>query len=166
MNKKRLMIVVAMVLLLLTTVVAVSANGGSDLAQVRAATARFHRTEVAQADGWGLISGLDDCFDNQPTGAMGFHYINGPKIDTIIEVLQPEAMVYAPGPNGQLMLGAVEYIVDAPSWDAANPGVLPSVLGQEYHAHPVLPIYVLHAWIWKNNPSGMFQDWNPNVTCP
>jgi hypothetical protein len=166
MNKKRLMIVVAMVLLLLTTVAAVSANDGSDLAQVRAATALFHRTEVAQAEGWDLIPGLDHCFDNQPTGAMGFHYINGGKIDATVEVLQPEAMVYAPGPNGQLMLGAVEYIVDAPSWDAANPGVLPNVLGQDYHAHPVLPIYVLHAWIWKNNPSGMFQDWNPNVTCP
>jgi hypothetical protein len=147
-------------------VVAVSANGGSDLAQVRAATARFHRTEVAQAEGWDLIPGLDGCFDNQPTGAMGFHYINGPKIDTIIEELQPEAMVYAPGPKGQLMLGAVEYIVDAPAWKAANGTVLPNVLGQDYHYNASIDKFVLHAWIWKNNPSGMFQDWNPNVTCP
>ena len=26
--------------------------------------------------------------------------------------------------------------------------------------------YSLHAWIWKHNPAGMFEMWNPNVTCP
>jgi hypothetical protein len=26
--------------------------------------------------------------------------------------------------------------------------------------------YVVHAWIWRHNPSGMFADWNPNVKCP
>jgi hypothetical protein len=28
------------------------------------------------------------------------------------------------------------------------------------------PFYELHAWVWKHNPSGMFNDWNPLVTCP
>jgi hypothetical protein len=23
----------------------------------------------------------------------------------------------------------------------------------------------LHAWIWQNNPAGMFEDWNPTVSC-
>jgi len=26
--------------------------------------------------------------------------------------------------------------------------------------------YDLHAWIWEENPTGMFQDFNPNVSCP
>jgi hypothetical protein len=25
--------------------------------------------------------------------------------------------------------------------------------------------YLMHAWIWMNNPSGMFADWNPKITC-
>jgi hypothetical protein len=25
--------------------------------------------------------------------------------------------------------------------------------------------YELHAWIWKFNPLGMHNDWNPDVTC-
>ena len=25
--------------------------------------------------------------------------------------------------------------------------------------------YELHVWLWQPNPSGMFADWNPNVTC-
>ena len=29
-----------------------------------------------------------------------------------------------------------------------------------------LGVYILHAWIWKNNPAGMFEDWNPKVSCP
>jgi len=166
MNKKRLLVIVALLALMLTATAVVSAKGKSDLAQVRAATARFHRTEVAQANGWDLRPGLDHCFDNSPNGAMGFHFINLDKLDATVEVLQPEAMVYAPGPKGQFQLAAVEYIVDAPSWDEDNPGVLPNVLGQDYHYNSGLDVYVLHAWIWKNNPTGMFMDWNPNVTCP
>ncbi|MEU2716098.1 hypothetical protein [Streptomyces sp. NPDC007205] len=26
--------------------------------------------------------------------------------------------------------------------------------------------YSLHAWICKNNPSGLFFEWNPEVKCP
>jgi len=28
-----------------------------------------------------------------------------------------------------------------------------------------LGVYELHAWIWKNNPSGVFYEWNPKVSC-
>lgn len=37
----------------------------------------------------------------------------------------------------------------------------------QFHPHPVLPLYVLHAGIWKPNPANMFFDWNPRVgDCP
>ena len=26
--------------------------------------------------------------------------------------------------------------------------------------------YALHAWAWKANPTGPFEDWNPKVLCP
>jgi hypothetical protein len=26
--------------------------------------------------------------------------------------------------------------------------------------------YSLHAWIWYDNPAGMFKMWNPRVHCP
>jgi hypothetical protein len=25
--------------------------------------------------------------------------------------------------------------------------------------------YALHAWVWKDNPTGMFSMWNPGVSC-
>jgi hypothetical protein len=97
---------------------------------------------------------------------MGYHYINAASLDANVDVLAPEAMVYAPGPNGQLKLGAVEYIVPVGAWEEAGNEELPTVLGQEFHLNESIWVYVLHAWIWNHNPSGMFEDWNPNVTCP
>jgi hypothetical protein len=97
---------------------------------------------------------------------MGYHYINTGILDLTVDELQPEAMVYIPGPNGRLQLGAVEYIVPSAAWDAAGNIEPPIALGQSFHLNPTLGVYVLHAWIWKNNPSGMFEDWNPNVSCP
>jgi hypothetical protein len=93
---------------------------------------------------------------------MGYHYINVDLLDANVDVLQPEAMVYAPGPRGQLQLGAVEYIVPVAAWQNGEP---PSVLGQEFHLNGDETLYILHVWIWQNNPSGMFEDWNPTVTC-
>jgi hypothetical protein len=44
---------------------------------------------------------------------------------------------------------------------------LPSVLGQDFHKHSFLPVYILHAWVWDENPDGVHADFNPNVTgCP
>ena len=133
------------------------------LAQVRAATAPFHNTETAKAAGYSFVPGLDSCFDNPGVGGMGFHLIKG--VDLTVNALEPEAMVYAPGPNGQLQLDAVEYIVPAADWDKAGHTQPPSVLGQSFHLDAALGVYILHAWIWRENPSGMFEDWNPKVSC-
>jgi hypothetical protein len=43
----------------------------------------------------------------------------------------------------------------------------PVVFGHSLHIlNPVLNWYVEHAWVWTENPSGLFADWNPNVSCP
>ena len=68
--------------------------------------------------------------------------------------------------GGQLQLGAVEYIVPAAEWDGAGNTDPPSLLGHHLHLNQELGIYVLHIWLWQDNPSGMFEDWNPNVSCP
>lgn len=50
------------------------------------------------------------------------------------------------------------------AWTASEP---PNLFGLDLHQHPVLPLWVLHAWIWKDNPAGMFEDFNPAVRlCP
>lgn len=137
-----------------------------ELAQLRAATAPFHRTDAAEAAGYTSVKGLDFCFTNPGVGGMGFHLIKTSSLNLTLNALEPEAMVYAPGPNGQFQLDAVEYIVPAAAWDAAGHTQPPSVLGQNLHLNPVLGVYILHAWVWQNNPAGIFEDWNPTVSCP
>jgi hypothetical protein len=153
------------VILATATVFIVRAAGRDDIVKVHAATAQFYRTPSARAAGYDLVIGLDYCFQNYGVGGMGYHYINTNLLDTTVDLLHPEAMVYAPDPNGSIQLGAVEYIVPAAAWDAEHTE-LPQVLGQSFHLNERLGVYVLHAWIWKNNPSGMFEDWNPDVSCP
>lgn len=165
MKRKRMLIVGGIILIAAVLATVAFASGQSDLAKLRAATAKFHRTQVVQEAGYDLVPDLDHCFDNPGVGGMGFHYINTELLDTTVDPLQPEAMVYAPGPNGKLQFGAVEFIVPAEAWDAEHDS-LPSAYGQDFHLNETLGVYVLHAWIWKNNPSGMFEDWNPKVSCP
>jgi hypothetical protein len=42
---------------------------------------------------------------------------------------------------------------------------VPQLLGQRFTRHSFLPIFKLHIWLWQNNPSGTFADWNPKVSC-
>jgi hypothetical protein len=139
----------------------------SQLAALRGATARFHRVEAAVAEGYVPFGG---CFsDPGGTGAMGFHYVNDALVaDPAIDPLRPELLVYAARPSGGLRLVAVEWITFVSAWHGAGQLSPPSLFGREFHINPTLlaePFYLLHAWIWKHNPSGMFADWNPHVSC-
>ena len=157
---------------LLLTVSAVSARQGDPtLADVRAATARFHDIEVAKAAGYGVFY---VCTDNETTGvgAMGQHYVKGPLVgDPAIDPLQPEALMYAPKPGGGWRLVGMEYVVLKADWDDAFPGKTPTVLGKPLklmegaNRYGLPDFYQRHLWLWRNNPSGMFEDWNPSVSC-
>jgi hypothetical protein len=145
---------------------------GDALAQLRAATARYHDLDVARAHGYGLFTDAQGiaCIANPPVGAMGIHYVNGNLLGAL-DPLKPQALVYAPTGNGQLRLAAVEYVVFQGPWDAAHPDMAPMLFGQMFMLTPAgnrygLPaFYSLHVWVWMHNPSGMFSMWNPNVHC-
>src|SRR6478752_6390871 len=92
------------------------AVGQVELAQVRAATARFHRVEEAVAAGYelGWVNGAGNrvvagCVSSPTAGAMGYHYFNKDLMaDNAVNTLEPEVLVYAPTADGGLKLGAVE----------------------------------------------------------
>lgn len=141
------------------------AAGHDDLKAVRQATAQFQTPAAAEAAGYTLVPGLDYCFTQPTLGGMGYHYIQTSSLDTNLDALQPEAMVYWPDRDGNLSLGAVEYIVPADAWQAAGNTEPPVVMGESLHLNAALGVYVLHAWIWKYNPAGVLEDWNPTVSC-
>ena len=100
---------------------------------------------------------------------MGYHYFNADLMaDNAVDALEPEALVYAPASNGDLKLVAVEWVVRSLASNPPGVSEPPSVLGMEMHIlvpPPGPAFYLMHAWVWANNPSGMFADWNPEVSC-
>ena len=142
----------------------------TDLDDVRQATGAYHSLDAALADGF-VPFGLDDpevatCFENE-AGGMGVHYVRN--IDDSVSVTDPEAMVYELTPDGATRLVAVEYIMPEEFVEDADGNViaLPSLMGQDFHKHSFLPVYILHAWVWDENPAGVYADYNPSVgACP
>jgi hypothetical protein len=164
MNKK-ITTLVGLTLAALLVMPAALAEGQAGLGEARKGTAAFHQVSNAEAAGYGSTLGVLGCFENPAVGGMGLHYLNGALLeDPAVDAATPEALVYEMTATGDLKLVGLEYIVPAGNVDPANP---PALFGHEFHAHPVLPLYVLHAWIWQPNPLGMFEDWNPRVAmCP
>ncbi|MPZ53089.1 MAG: hypothetical protein GEU79_10235 [Acidimicrobiia bacterium] len=132
------------------------------LAEVNLANAAYQDVEVAEADGYESFLA---CFEHHHEGGMGQHYVNQNLLDGVVEATRPEAMVYELDANGDIAgLVAHEYIVPIDAWTESEP---PSLFGQEFAKHSVLPIWKLHVWIWKDNPAGLFTDHNPKVRlCP
>jgi hypothetical protein len=119
-----------------------------ELAKVKEATARFQSVWEAEASGYELAS---PCIPG-----MGFHFVQSiaPGQDELAPN-QPNALVYAPTPNSGLKLVAVEYLSETPA----------SLFGQDFDPPNGVPFHSLHAWIWKDNPSGVFHPTNPRVSC-
>jgi hypothetical protein len=140
----------------------------SQLAALRGATARFQRIEAAMDEGYEAFGG---CFES-PSGdaAMGYHYVNSELVaDPAVDPLRPELLVYEKLQNGKMRLVALEWITFVAAWhEHTGTAQAPALFGQAFHVNPTLldePFYLLHAWAWKQNPAGLFADYNPNVRC-
>ncbi len=138
----------------------VSGDIQREVARLRERTARFNRFDAAVDAGWS--SPIPGCFEDAQLGGMGFHYGNPDLIDGTVDALQPELLVYEPEKNGRLRFVAVEYIVPFTAWTAAEP---PRLYGQSFHRNEAFGIWVLHVWHMRENPRGIFEDWNPKVSC-
>lgn len=135
--------------------------------RVAAMLANAGHQDVAVAEGAGYASSLDTlgCFQSPGRGGMGVHYINADLLDATVDITTPEALVYELDASGDIAgLVAHEYIVPLDAWTSSKP---PELFGMAFHQHPTLPLWVLHTWLWKDNPAGVFEDWNPAVRlCP
>ncbi|HEY6632436.1 MAG TPA: hypothetical protein VIZ90_13365 [Rhizobiaceae bacterium] len=102
-----------------------------------------------------------------PKGGMGVHFVNL-TIQGPLDPKRPNVLVYEPV-DGKLQLVAAEWLV--PVTVAKERPVL---FGQPFQGpmeghEPLIPQgfvhYDLHAWLFKDNPNGMFSPTNPDVTC-
>jgi hypothetical protein len=105
---------------------------------------------------------------NYAQGAMGIHFVNltiqGPP-----DPMKPNVLIYEPVGDGKLQLVAAEWLVPL-----AAAKERPVLFGQPFQGpmeghEPLIPQgfhhYDLHAWLFKDNPLGMFSPTNPNVSC-
>ena len=166
-----------------------------DLAAVRAATARFRDVRVAVAEGYvrdpmNLCDTARDMGRPAAYGAMGIHYfradllgITGPPnprvsgTGTHTDFTQPSILIYEPQRDGSLELVAVENLVFKSAWAAAGHTAPPSFQGVPYddmsddpstpidEAHLFEPHYDRHVWLYRDNPRGIFAQFNPTVSC-
>jgi len=152
----------------------VSASASSPwLDQVRDATRQDKSVHHAKKDGYAKFVDAKGiaCIDMPGEGGMGIHYVNGDLVgDGEVLADHPEALVYDPTPHG-LKLVALEYIVFKDAWRKEHKHGKPHLFGQTFepvgadNRYGIPPFYELHVWAWKHNPAGMFEDWNPRVTC-
>ena len=140
----------------------------TQLAELSRVTAKFHSIDAAKRAGY--ATQITPCWAHHSAGGMGYHYGNTNLFDATVDLLNPETVIYEPQAGGHMRLVGMEYIVPLDAWAAANhdlndPNDVPQLLGQRFTRHSFLPIFKLHIWLWQNNPSGTFADWNPKVSC-
>jgi hypothetical protein len=133
------------------------------LEAVRQATLSFQSTSEATAAGYVADH---HCVAHPELGGMGFHWVNQDLIDPVYDPMRPEALLYAPAAGGGVVLIGVEYIVI----DVGQPQ--PSFDGHPFDVGGVPPLmeagvahWSLHVWAHRDNPSGLFAPFNPNVSC-
>ena len=129
-----------------------------DLDALRRVTSSY--TDFSKAQAAGYSEKLTDCMVDPSAGGMGYHYGKVAFIDGKADVQEPEILMYEPQRDGSLQFVGIEYVV--PLSASATP---PSLFGLQFHKNEAFQLWVLHVWLYRNNPSGLFSDWNPTVSC-
>ena len=95
-------------------------------------------------------------------GSQGFHFLNDALLDGTTELQQPELLMYEPQADGSLELIGVDYVIPFDRWSAEQP---PELLGRSFMRNEALGVWALHIWTHRDNPSGIFAMFNPDVSC-
>lgn len=171
------------------------ATAEPSLEELRTITARYRDVDVALADGYlrdpanacetSEMAGRDPAL-----GVMGIHFFRpdllgitgppNPRVDgtgTHTDFRTPAVLIYEPQADGSLQLVAVENLVFIRAWEAAGHTAPPVYQGVAFNrmvddpateadeAHHFEPHYDLHVWVYRENPAGMFSQFNSAATC-
>jgi hypothetical protein len=164
------------------------------LEAIRVATERFKDVNVALEEGY-IADPSGECataeMEGLPAeaGAMGIHYFRPdllgitstePRVDgtgIYTDFLNPAILLYEPQEDGSVELVAVENLVFKEAWEAAGNTEPPVFAGHTFNdmeddpntevdeAHGFAPHYDLHVWVFRENPNGAFEPFNPAVSC-
>ncbi len=156
----------------------------SMLETARHATEKYKDARVAEADGYGQI-GPD-------VPGMGIHFV-GTRTGSTFDIEHPSILLYEKDPSaaGGYLLVGVSYLLNAPEGADGQPpdSPFPKSLAS-WHRHANICVladrsvkssltadqcasqggnftaetqWMIHAWIWKDSPAGVFSPTNPAV---
>lgn len=132
-----------------------SSDLNAELARARAATAKYHQIDRAEADGYVPLNFCES--------AEGCHWVNFSLLDCNFDVTQPEILIYAPDKNGTPRhLVSVEYVQPL-SCSATPPEGFTGSDDVWRQDEEGFNLWEVSAWIWLNNPHGMFVQHNPRI---
>jgi hypothetical protein len=173
---------------------AMSGEAEDTLAAMRTASERLKDVNVALAEGY-IRDPANHCFEatnmGMPpeVGVMGVHFFRPdllgvtatePRVDgkgIHLDFMSPSILIYEPQADGALELVAVENLVFLDAWKAAGNDGPPKFLGRSWdhmaddpateldEAHGFAPHYDQHVWLFRDNPSGVLEPFNPAATC-
>jgi hypothetical protein len=151
------------------------------IAEAKSATAKYRSLAVAKADGYFQVT--------QFIPGLGLHLANLGISNRIFDPARPQVLLYEPDRSGTLVLVGVAYSIAHTGPDDPQPvGFAGNADAWHYHqdlcflptgsvtitpsAQPckarggyfqAKTAWLLHAWIWKANPDGLFTESNPSV---
>lgn len=137
-----------------------------ELARVRSSTARYNDPANAYADDYLAFDeqmnpvALGDVTDDaEAVCGMGYHFVNMSLIGPA-DPENPPVLAYGEDDEGNLILGAVEWIV--PDIVPGDPDLFEHDGGAEEWADGPGPgVHSLHAWVHTHNPDGVLHHTNP-----
>ena len=148
---------------------------------VRQATEKYQDVSVALADGFVQAT--------EEVANMGAHFVHPWRtLDGIFDPARPEILLYVSDPAGELRLVGTSFVLPVPLVGPDHPEAFAGPL-DNWHVHYELctgpkqnsrsssaeecradggvwvPSYgwMIHAWVWDDNPLGAFNMWNPSV---
>ena len=154
----------------------------SDLERAKQATAKFQDVHAAEAAGYQKLGG--------DFPGMGTHFVLTMEAGKF-DVEKPPILLYVKGADGGYTLGGVGYLYDAPAGpdgQPVNPPFPKSLANWHQHDNICMGVqldnphslneaqcrekgghfvakspWLVHAWIWKDNPQGVFSPENPSA---
>lgn len=133
-------------------------------AEHRESLSKYQDVQTAIADGYRMVPRYERASEGQGEGFLGVPFLN-PDVSKV-SADQPKLLYYNLADDGTYTLLAAGWAVSAKDRDSP-PSLFGKTFDGPYEGGQYLPRhYALVAWLFKENPDGMFARYNPEVTPP
>ena len=134
---------------------------------VRKALEKYQDPVVALREGY--FSSLL-CVQDDAGAGMGIHFVNRALFGPTVDPMKPQILLYVPVGDKLELIGA-EWFVPLATGVKERPSLFGQAFDGPMEGHPptqpaALHHYDLHVWLFKPNPAGFFNAFNPSVKCP